>query len=193
MGKAKPPTSTSGPAELATLGRRIIMRHTCRAVPKERLSSTIGKLQNGKKIFTGLAIGLFIIACTSSRLDGTANNADGSVERMNDVTIKVTYFNNNFEGGDTVLTVTATDQNYDAYIDMAGGTVAIGETRMIPHSIGRVTMLDSGDLLYEVAESKEPLRPSAREYVKQGTDRHSDLIRMFPDLSPGHFRLITGN
>ncbi len=131
-----------------------------------------------------------MMACACAGLESAATKAVGSVERIDNSAIRVTYFNPPSEGGNTVLSVTVTDRNYDAYIDMGGGTVAVGETRMIPHSIGRVTMLDTGDLLYEVTESQAPSRPGAREYVKRGTDRYSYLMRKFPDLLPGHFRLI---
>lgn len=117
-------------------------------------------------------------------------NEVGSVARLDERTIQVTYFNPPSEGGNVVRMLRSDDRNYQAYIDMVGGSLNKGEEKLIPLSIGRVTMLDDGSLLYEITESQEPLRPGAREYVKKGTERYASLLRKYPDLTPGHFRLV---
>jgi hypothetical protein len=111
----------------------------------------------------------------------------GAVQRSNASTLLVTYYGEPDLPPKTIE-VPSSAGNYDAYLDMVGGEVRMGEKREIPCSIGRVSMLANGDLLYNIAPAAD--RPDAVEHVTRGTARYDELLNAYPGLTAGHFRLI---
>ena len=127
------------------------------------------------------------MGCSASSFGRSRGKYVGEVQRLNNTTLIVTYYG---ERGspDQTFQVPASSGNYEAYLDMVGGVINPGQTKKVACSIGRISMLANGDLVYNVAPG--PRRPDAREDVERGSARHEALIRNYPDLTPGHFRPI---
>ena len=132
------------------------------------------------------AVLLAVMVAACSTMPPTSGPS-GAVERKDVSTLLVTYYRDRDMRSRTFV-VPSSSRNYEAYLDMVGGSVAVGEKKQISCSIGRVSMLPNGDLIYNIAP--QPGRPEAVETVEQGSERYQSLLQMYSDLTPGHSRPI---
>jgi hypothetical protein len=135
-----------------------------------------------------------LCSCASGKEVMTVNSSPVAlVNRVSPDMLRVTILADRKISGDsdTIINLTRGGDNFDAYIDMVGGSIEVGQEKKVYSSIGRIDMLKDQSILITIYESLDRRVPQSEVKIPPSDSNYARIISKFPNLTPGHFRNIT--